>query len=446
MAPHPKPSSSPTQVCASTYTLPAALDLQAVLQPILPAAISAVAAHVQAPTPLITHHILTLATIAAQRLISVRLPTGAQRPVSCFFATLIGTGEGRDAAEKLIVDAARTWERAAPCGPLNLFYDPRQPRPFRSDDRYRAYTRQSGLFARHPYDVIAPGVNRRVESASLCALWNGKVITSAAAPPLHPRLALHLVTTPRAGRGLFGDADLEDSGLLGRLLVAAPASNIGAREYNAAENEDPPPAFTALLATLGALYPQPASAHTRVIGFSSEAAAAWLAYAREVETAMAPGGALAPIRAFAVHLPEHAARLAAVVALVNDPALAQLSLAQLETGIALARFYTEERLRLFNVAPPALSPAEQEDALREWLQRKHEGKVVTLRDICRSGPKQIRGVDAVYKLMRRMERLGIVQPANDASQGPGGARRVRSTYAWRVESEQALADSTQHVA
>jgi hypothetical protein len=447
MAPLPKPAPPPTQFAsAPSITLPPPAPFPAaVLGPILAPAITAVTAQTQSPTPLVAHHILTLAAMAAQRLISVRLPTGAQRPVSCFFASLVGAGEGRGAAERLIAEAARAAQPTPRIPSLNLFYDPRPPRVRDGEDRYRAFVRQAGVFTRHPHDLIAPGAHRRAEAVTLCALWDGKVIKSALTGTSYPRLSAHLVTTARAARAVLGDADLLEAGFLGRLLVAAPASNIGAREFAPAENDDPPPAFGRLLSYLGELYEKPPTAPTRIIGFSKDAAAVWLSYARETEDAMRAGGALAPVRAFAVHLPEHAARLAAIVALMNDGALAEITAAQLETGLGLARFYTDERVRLAGAAAPDLSEAEKEDLLREWLQRNHEGKVITLRDLCRTGPKEVRAVDAAYKLMRRLERLGIVHPSNETLPGASAPRRQRVSYAWHVESEAAMR-GTQHVA
>lgn len=78
MAPLPKPAPPPAQTYTPAITLPPPAPFPAaILGPILAPAITAVAAQTQAPTSLIAHHILTLAAIAAQRLICVRLPTGA---------------------------------------------------------------------------------------------------------------------------------------------------------------------------------------------------------------------------------------------------------------------------------------------------------------------------------------------------------------------------------
>ncbi len=424
MAPNPRPVALLGAPASPVSPPPADFPITA-LGPMLAAAVTDVAALTQAPPALVAHHTLTLAAAAAQRLIDVRLPTGARRPVSCLFASLVGTGEGRGAVEKLVVDVARVSAR-------DLFSDPRPARP---EDRYRAHVRQSALFARHPFDLVQSGPQRRAEAATLCALWDGKVFTRAAAAPLYPRLAAHVVATPRAGRALLRDADLEDAGLLGRLLVAAPAPLVGARIFRAAENDDPPHALQALLMRLNDLNAQPAVAPPRAVGFSADAAARWLAYAHEVEAAMAPGGTLAPLRSFAVHLPEHAARLAAVLAFVNEDDLTDITLAHLESGLALARFYTDERLRLIDQAAPALDEPAQEDLLREWLARRDVEKVFTLRDLCRTGPKPIRDVDTLYKLMRRMERAGVVQVANEVGQSIATPRRMRTTYAWRVEGE-----------
>jgi hypothetical protein len=456
MAPIPKPAqaSAPTAAPAPPAAFPFPT---AALGPVLAPAITAVAARTQAAPELVAHHILTLAAMAAQRLISVRLPTGQARPVSCFFASLVGTGEGRDAVEKLVVDSARLWEvafedefparvlrhvdegcdtgvaRPAPLAHLNLFFDPKAAV---APDRYRSYQRQSGLFARHPHDLIQPGAPRRVEASSLSALWNGKVVKPAVGAPVFPRLSVHLVASPRAGRAALSDADLGEAGLLGRLLVAAPASRVGTRTFEAAGNDDPPPEFDTLLTYIGELFEKPATADSRVIPFSKDAAAAWLAYAAEAEAALAPDGALTPIRAFAVRLREHAARLAAVLALMDDCGLEEVAPSHVESGIALARFYAEERLRLLNVASPALTPTEQEELLHEWLQRKPADEVITLREMCRVGPMQLRQVDKLYTLMQRMELRGIVQPANDSFGGAIAPRRPQASYAWRVVSDQ----------
>lgn len=403
---------------------------------ISPAAI-AISTRTQAPVELVTHHLLTLAAMAAQRLVSVRLPTGDLRPVSCFFATFADATERRAAVEKMVLDPMRQWAhafaRSRPCiteRDVKLFLNPPRADP---RDRYAGYMPPSGMFARHPHELIQPRHCRREEAVSLCALWDGQMYAPLMGAPRHMRLSIHLVATPREGRAFLTDAALADSGFLGRLLCVQPASRIGARTWAAEEADTPPPEFTALFERLATLYAQAPTMDTRVVTFSPEAAAAWLAFAQEVEHAMADGGAFAAIRPFAVHMPEHAARLAVITALLENPALEELSLAALESGIALARFYADESLRLYTLAPPPVSEAERIDLLRDWLQRSSAAKEVSLRDICRRGPPAVRDADVAFNVMRRLERLGVVQPATATSQG--APRRVGGRYEWRVVHE-----------
>lgn len=468
VAPIPKPAPSPSPVqtppasppspppdTATAAALAPNIPLH-LLGPLLSAAAAAVADRTQAPVELAAHHMLTLAAMAAQRLVSLRLPTGQQRPVSCYFMTVVGAGERRGAAEKLMLDPVRLWEQSfaeefpmrvlahveegvlsgarqpQPVPHLHLFFDPPRSGVF---DRYGRFTRASGLFARHPHDLVQPVHRRRQEAASLCALWDGKVIApahrSASASAVFPRLSLHLVATPRASSAFLGDGDLADSGLLSRMLCLKPASRIGERVWTARDTDDPPLAFTAALTYLCALYAQPVTAATRVLGFSHGAVKAWLAFAQEMEQAMAPTGDFALLRPIAGRLPEHAARLAAVLALMEDCALEELSAAHIENGIVLARFYAREALRLADLAPAPLSENEKEDLLKDWLEHRRAGEEVTLRDVCRLAPAPLRDADTAYKLMRRMERLGIVQPRG-AYHGATAPRRTRTSYQWRV--------------
>lgn len=409
------------------------------LSPLGSAAATTLSTYTQTPPELAVHHILTLAAMATQRLASLRLPTGQLRPASAYFVTLLGTAENRAAVDALTVDAIRQWEhtfaRQDPRPPQrpHLFLDPPRPGAY---DRYGRFTRASGLFARHSHDIVQPMYRRRQEAASLLALWEGQggkpPPVASITPAPSPRLSLHLVTTPRAGRAFLADADLADSGLLSRMLVAAPASRLGARVWSAADTDEPPAAYTALKDRLCALYAQPFTAHERVLTFTPDAARLWLAFAQETETALGEGGAYAPIAPFAALLAEHAARLAAIVALIEEPGLAQLTPAHIENGIGLARYYAAEALRLAQLAPPALSDAEKTDLLRHWLEQSKPGADISLRDVCRAGPTALRDADVAYKFMRRMERLGVVQPASRTAQAPGAPRRTGSSYRWHV--------------
>ena len=402
----------------------------AAIGPTMSAAAAVAVEYTQAPIELSAHHILTLAATAAQRRISIALPTGGQRPVSCYFMTPTGPGEGHSALEKKLVAPLRAWgSQPRLLDQLGLFLEPRAPC---TSDRYRRLRRQAGLFAGFADAVISPGRTRRAEALSLAALWDGRVEHDAVLPDYHPRLSVHLVPSPPAGERLLRDPMLAECGIQGRILCAVPASRMGERSWRV-DDGDSPLACRELFARLIHLHAADRAAPMRVVAFTPGAVAAWLAFAQEVELAMRDGGVFARIRQFAARLAEHAARLAAVIAYVEDETLASLDEVALARGIVLARFYAAEALRLEKSAP--VSASEAEEKLREWLERTQIGKSVTLREVCRLGPYALRDADTAYKAMRRLERQGVVQPRGLVSQPAGTPRRAGRRYAWCLDLE-----------
>ncbi|MGE4064946.1 MAG: DUF3987 domain-containing protein [Rhodospirillaceae bacterium] len=424
----------------------------------MPAA-GVLAARTQAPIELAAQHLLVRAAIAAQSRIAVRLPTGAKRPVSCYFATFAEEGAPACALAHLVIAGlpGRGEERVMirPGRDIRIKIDPDIPydQPpnchIKTLPTYAPLKKQAqrkvaagrvdgGLFAGHPDDVVEPGPQRRAEAARLCRRWDGHDPPPPAdedtAPrwraetkpaPLSPPLSIHLVAAPRAGRAFLGDPDLADGGLLARFLTVLPHAHESPRVWQQAEDDAPPPAFAALQALWDKVRGEE-SAERRIVGFSEPAKRAWLAFANEMETELAPGGAFAAIRPLAGRLAEHAARLAAVIAFSEDPARDVLDAPELERGIALARFYASEALRAAGRASDDIV-----GELQEWLEQKRWNQSVTLRDICRFGPSAVRNVDIAYKTIRKLERLGIVHPRNDVTKGDE-PRRARALYEWYV--------------
>jgi hypothetical protein len=85
------------------------------------------------------------------------------------------------------------------------------------------------------------------------------------------------------------------------------------------------------------------------LALSAEARGLWIAFADHVERAITPNGALEPVRGLANKLPEHAARLAAILALVDDLRAPEISANHMRAGISLSEHYATEALRLFGL-------------------------------------------------------------------------------------------------
>jgi hypothetical protein len=120
-------------------------------------------------------------------------------------------------------------------------------------------------------------------------------------------------------------------------------------------------------------------------------------------------------------------RLAAVVALIEDAALAEIGPAALARGITLARFYAAEALRLIDL-PGAEDGAKDSLALlRRWLMRKHAGGEISLRDVYCRGPAAFRSQAAARRAMHQLEAEGVAElvPPEDDTHGNSGDR-------WRI--------------
>ena len=143
----------------------------------------------------------------------------------------------------------------------------------------------------------------------------------------------------------------------------------------------------------------------RRLEFDDEAKKRWLSFADYVEGLLGPGKPLEPVRGFANKLPEHAARIAGILTLVDDPNARVICREALDRAIKIADFYTTEALRLFQAGPcsPELHQAEK---LLEWLKTSWREPLIGLRAIYRLGPNSIRDADAAKKAVALLEAHG----------------------------------------
>jgi hypothetical protein len=113
-------------------------------------------------------------------------------------------------------------------------------------------------------------------------------------------------------------------------------------------------------------------------------------------------------------LAEHAARLAAVLALVDDIHSSEVSSSEMTAGVKLAEHYAAEALRLLDSSriSAELMLAQR---LLTWLIRTWQDSAISLPDIYQRGPNAIRDQAAA----RRM--VGILEEHGWLSKIPGGA-------------------------
>jgi hypothetical protein len=160
---------------------------------------------------------------------------------------------------------------------------------------------------------------------------------------------------------------------------------------------------------------------------SGEARECWIRFANHVEAQIGQNGDLAPVRPFANKLAQHAARLGAVLALVDDLKAPDLSRAYLERGIVLAEHYAAEALRLAQVGAVDRDLALAEEVLG-WLLSSWKEPFISLPDIYQLGPVKVRDAKTARPVVAILEEHGWLLRQEGGAENNGQRRRE----AWQI--------------
>jgi hypothetical protein len=261
------------------------------------------------------------------------------------------------------------------------------------------------------------------------------------------RVSLHLMAQPDVAAIMLFDPLLREQGMLSRLLVTAPDSTAGTRLWR-----EPKPESTQALARyrnklLGILRTKPPMAldgvgkplpnelTPRPLPLSETARKLWIEFADVVELEMAPGGELEPVRALANKLPEQAARVAGVLAILDSTtAVAEISEDQLARAIEIVRHHALEALRLSRAGAvePDLRLAQR---LLDWLTRSWPEPMVSLPDVYQ------RGLNAISDKKTAARIVGILVDHGWLERLPGGAvvAGVTRREVWAIQGKGAPA-------
>jgi hypothetical protein len=446
---------------------------------------------VQAPMAICGQAVLAAAALAVQGHANVKLPIGQVRPISEYFLTIARTGERKTAADTEALRPARkheadlrgqyeldlpnylntkvAYEKArdvaaksgkgdmakikaaldqlgpAPIAPLSPILTCQEP-TFEGLCKLAVHGHASlGVFSSEGGQFIAGhgmSVDHRLKTAAgLSAFWDGDDVKrvrsgDGATTLVGRRVSLHLMTQPDVAALWLADPMLIEQGLLSRCLVSAPDSTAGTR-FQRDEKSETQSHLDAYQVCLEAIFAAKLPLEDgkqnelvpRVLELSQQAAGLWRAFADHIERMIGPGGNLEPVRGLANKLPEHAARLAGVLTLVDDLAATEIFTTHMQAGIDLAQHYAAEALRLHETSrvPDDLVAAKK---LLMWLRGPWGKPVVSLPSIYQKGPNSIRDKAKAEKLVRILEDHGHLVRLKGGADIDGQHRRE----AWRVVS------------
>ena len=452
----------------------------------------AIVDQVQCPEAIAGQSVLAVATLAVQAHADIELPQGSTAPLSSFFLTVASSGERKSTADRKALGPIRQREKR-----LRAQYDGALPaymirqasweasrKQILSNSKLSRETKHAELegLGPPPRAPLTPlltcteptfeglclllqgghpsvGVfsaeggqflggygmskdHRLKTAAALSGLWDGdpiKRVRRGDGTILLPgrRVAMHLLVQPGVSNLLLGSHELNDQGLVSRILTSAPATTAGSRLWRDArpESECAIRRYGArILEILEQALPlerdKANELAPRTIRLASRARQRLIAFMDHVERQLGPKGPLAPIRAFANKVPEHAARLAGILALVEQLDAQEVSSHHLEPGILLAEHYAAEARRLLDAgrSHPELDLAQR---VLEWLAGDWSGRpLISVPDLYTYGPGPVRDKQTASRTIDILEDHGWLLREEQPARVDGIMRRE----VWRLVS------------
>ena len=290
--------------------------------------------------------------------------------------------------------------------------------------------------------------NKIKTATALSSQWDGKPIKRMRSSDgtivlFEKKLTIHLMFQPGIYELLLADADLNNQGLTSRLLCSYPDSKIGTRfsKESSLESFGHIHAFQdTLYALLNKGLPlemggKKNDLEPRVLEMSAETKRAFFQFSDETEKEMAPKGRFETITGLASKLPEHACRLGAIMAFVENPTVGSLDVSYFERGKTIALYYATEALRLLGNArsSPELLMAER---FLNWLKTSWKEEVICLPAMYQRGPSFLRDVKSAKSVAQILSAHGWLIKLKGGMMIEGKHRRE----VWKIRKDAFTAD------
>jgi hypothetical protein len=452
---------------------------------VLGPAVNAIQDIVQAPPALCAQALLGAASLAAQGEADVRLPHGSVSPLSNYLLAIAESGERKSAADNRASGPIMTHERElaeghgaalrsykahlasykaawkavaednklsaeqrtnrleelgdepeAPPHPIVVCAEPTYEGLFRM---LREGPRSVGIFSTEGGQFVggyAMSEDHRLRTAAaLSDGWDGKpwkrVRGGDGIVVLHRRrVTLNLMVQPLVAQQILESPILRDQGLLSRILIVAPPPASGTRHWH----EPSPESFRVLARyserireILGRQAALGTDNELRALELEPRARGLWIAYFNSVEKQLGWENSLAPIKGLANKAPEHAARLAGILTIVQDVEAKTISHPALAAGITLMNHYLGEAIRL-RAAADMGEDIRRAARLLRWLQEDWTEEFVSPVEIYQLGPREFRDKRSAEAMIQSLWEHGWLVPLK----GVHEIRGIRRRQVWRM--------------
>ena len=183
---------------------------------------------------------------------------------------------------------------------------------------------------------------------NVASLYSGEPISRTRVNEHHyaqdRRLNVLLFTQPIVAMEFLSSELVMQQGMGNRFLYSQPPSMLGQPQHTDIELEDNPAyqKFCAKIAELASttwkINPESGGIMSRTVRMTSGAKAAWVDLYNELESAAGPGGKLASHAGYVTRFPEQVMRIAALLALLEDPTVEHISEDIMGRAIELGKY------------------------------------------------------------------------------------------------------------
>lgn len=456
---------------------------------VLAAPAHALVEHVQVPNGMAGMALLTAAALVAQAHVDVEID-GRRFPCSLFGMTIAESGDRKSQTDVMAMREHRLWEEQANAewkrsteletlardvwdaqvkrlkskggDPMSIMEELERlgPRPMLSPEptltvasptfegliqAYRHGIPYKGLFSDEAgsffggYSMRQEGVKATI--AGLSKLWDGAHIqkTNAAEGQAFSlwgrRLSAHLMLQPILANEVMGSPLLNEQGFLPRFLFTWPRSLKGSRLYRGSDptQDSRMTGYWALMRerlNMPVTTGENGELELRTLKLDDDARQAWIEAYNSIERELGAHKELTEVAAFGSKSAEVAARVAAVLAFIENPSATLIGVRHVSGGIAVVRHSLETLLAIRNRARADAELVEVEK-LRCWLVERLRDRgdaIITKTEVAWHYRPKVAG-----KLLG--ERLNALAAKGWLKMLPGGAqfngKLVRQ--AWRVQ-------------
>ena len=251
------------------------------------------------------------------------------------------------------------------------------------------------------------------------------------------RLSLLVFVQPVIAMDFLSSPLVMQQGLGNRFLYSQPQSLVGTRKFDDIELDDEPvykeycEKITKLANQPWKINPHTNGVDPRTVRLSDDAKAAWVKYYDAMELAIAPGGDMATHAGYAGRYSEQILRLAALLAIADDPDVVTITEETMLNAIELGSYYMDSAMSAFNVAP---ANKDELDAgtLLDWIRSKQEELGIAgipVRMMYRIGPRCARPQKRTKALLDLLESRGEISKCDKTIVYGSDNKRSNENYA-----------------